>query len=106
MWQDTSNPTLLEKAQQYMDDPDLFDLRRELGSLKVLFEELLEQMEESKGDMSRLKGLHDTIKLMSDLQDRAFKILLQKNLYMTTEQVRAVMNHLGQTMGRRSDRKP
>lgn len=94
-WQDVSKESLVSKVQQYMEDPDLFDARKEMAYLKVTIEDLMNQFDQNRGNLDLVQHLRACIDTISKVQERAIKIMTAKNLYLTVAQAEHVMRELG-----------
>lgn len=95
VWQDTSNEKLSSKVQQYIEDPDIFDARKELATLRVTIEEVVEQLDSDRSNMRIVDTLANLIRTLTSAQQRALVVLAAKNFYMTVPQVWQVVNVLG-----------
>lgn len=95
VWQDTSNDNLLSKVQQYVDDPDIFDARQELATLRVTIEELMRQFNDDRYDLRKIEQLNSCIRTLSSAQERAIRVLAAKNFYITVAQAEQILRKLG-----------
>lgn len=94
-WQDTSNDSLISKVQQYLNDPDLFDARREMAFLKLTIEDLMHQFDRDREDLEVVQQLRACIDTISKVQERAIKVMTAKQLYLTVAQAEHVMRQIG-----------
>uniref|UniRef100_A0A6M3JVH4 Uncharacterized protein n=1 Tax=viral metagenome TaxID=1070528 RepID=A0A6M3JVH4_9ZZZZ len=90
----TKNPNLFVQANKYAEDPDIFDVRRELGTLRALAEELLGQVGKDRADLDKISLLRGVIDTLSKAQERAIRILATKQFFMTFAQVERVIRDL------------
>jgi len=95
VWQSTANPTLMERAQAYADDPQIFDIRREMGALRVTIEELVVQLDKDRANLSLVNALKSCIDSLSQAQIRGIQVMAAKQFYLTVAQAEKILRDLG-----------
>ena len=104
VWQSTENPTLLGRVQDFLDDPDVFDSRKELAILKGAIQDLLQKASDNPSDTVSIRMLRDYLDTLSKAQERAFKILAGKQYYLTLAQAEQIVRKLGMIWQEESDK--
>ena len=92
---DTSNPTLQSKIEEYKSDPDLFNMVHEIATLKALAYDVLQSLEQNRGNLAMVASVRDVIETLGKTQERAIKILAQKQYYLTVAQVDQKVQEIG-----------
>lgn len=89
----TSYDVLMERAVEYADDPNVFDLRMQIGTLRAMMDSALEQYAQT-GNLEALHAVRQTIDSSVKAVESFFAMCYHKNFAITVAQLDVVLRQI------------